>query len=62
MESMTQRTAHVDTFARDRLPPTDQWPRLHFDLPELRYPERSIARPSCLTMQSPKAMASGRQY
>ncbi|MEU3249870.1 AMP-binding protein [Streptomyces sp. NPDC006997] len=34
------RSAHVDTFARDHLPPPDQWPRLHFDLPELRYPER----------------------
>jgi 2-aminobenzoate-CoA ligase len=33
-------TAHVDTFARDRLPPPDQWPALGFDLPELRYPER----------------------
>jgi hypothetical protein len=30
----------VDTFARDRLPPKEQWPRLHFDLPELRYPHR----------------------
>ncbi|MFI8190111.1 AMP-binding protein [Streptomyces sp. NPDC085946] len=33
-------TAHVDTFARDRLPPPDQWPELRFDLPELRYPDR----------------------
>ncbi|MEU4659211.1 AMP-binding protein [Streptomyces sp. NPDC023723] len=33
-------TAHVDTFARDRLPPPDQWPGLRFDLPELRYPDR----------------------
>ncbi|HQU47525.1 MAG TPA: benzoate-CoA ligase family protein [Casimicrobiaceae bacterium] len=33
-------TAHVDTFARDRLPPREQWPDLVFDLPELRYPER----------------------
>nr|WP_151480310.1 AMP-binding protein [Streptomyces albicerus] len=31
-------TAHVDTFARDHLPPPDQWPELRFDLPELRYP------------------------
>ncbi len=31
-------TAHVDTFARDRLPPPDEWPELRFDLPELRYP------------------------
>ncbi|MFI8091903.1 AMP-binding protein [Streptomyces sp. NPDC086080] len=33
-------TAHVDTFARDHLPPPGQWPELRFDLPELRYPER----------------------
>jgi 2-aminobenzoate-CoA ligase len=33
-------SAHVDTFCRDHLPPADQWPRLHFDLPELVYPER----------------------
>ncbi|UUU25490.1 AMP-binding protein [Streptomyces sp. DSM 40750] len=33
-------TAHIDTFARDRLPPPDQWPELSFDLPELRYPDR----------------------
>jgi 2-aminobenzoate-CoA ligase len=34
------RSAHVDTFARDHLPPPDQWPDLRFDLPELRHPER----------------------
>ncbi|WP_207481203.1 AMP-binding protein [Arenibaculum pallidiluteum] len=33
-------TAHVDTFARDNLPPRDQWPAMVFDLPELRYPDR----------------------
>jgi 2-aminobenzoate-CoA ligase len=33
-------TAHVDTFARDHLPPPDEWPELRFDLPELRYPDR----------------------
>ncbi|PZH03129.1 2-aminobenzoate-CoA ligase [Streptomyces sp. NTH33] len=33
-------SAHVDTFARDHLPPPDQWPGLRFDLPELRYPDR----------------------
>lgn len=33
-------TAHVDTFARDHLPPPGQWPELRFDLPELAYPER----------------------
>jgi len=29
-------SAHVDTFARDRLPPADQWPEMRFDLPELQ--------------------------
>ncbi|MFE0088442.1 AMP-binding protein [Streptomyces sp. NPDC058991] len=33
-------SAHHDTFARDHLPPPEQWPRLLFGLPELRYPER----------------------
>jgi 2-aminobenzoate-CoA ligase len=33
-------TAHIDTFARDHLPPREQWPDLVFDLPELQYPER----------------------
>ncbi|MFD9030155.1 AMP-binding protein [Streptomyces sp. NPDC059567] len=33
-------SAHVDTFCRDRLPPFGLWPELHFDLPELRYPNR----------------------
>ncbi|MDX3615371.1 AMP-binding protein [Streptomyces europaeiscabiei] len=33
-------TAHLDTFARDRLPPPDQWAELSFELPELRYPDR----------------------
>ncbi|MPZ55945.1 MAG: benzoate-CoA ligase family protein [Rhizobiales bacterium] len=33
-------SAHVDTFARDSLPPREQWPDFLFDLPELQYPER----------------------
>ena len=33
-------TAHVDTFARDNLPPRSLWPELLFDRPEFRYPER----------------------
>jgi 2-aminobenzoate-CoA ligase len=33
-------TAHVDTFARDRLPPAEAWPELRFDLPQLHYSER----------------------
>lgn len=34
------QSAHVDTFARDNLPPLEEWPELIFDLPQLRYPER----------------------
>lgn len=33
-------TAHVDTFARDNLPPSAQWPVLTFALPEVQYRER----------------------
>ena len=33
-------TAHVDTFARDNLPPKVQWPEFLFELPELQYPGR----------------------
>ncbi|WP_201830184.1 benzoate-CoA ligase family protein [Microvirga zambiensis] len=33
-------TAHVDTFARDNLPPQDRWPAFLFTRPELQYPER----------------------
>ena len=38
-------TAHIDTFARDNLPPRDRWPELRFTLPELQYP----ARLNCVT-------------
>ncbi len=34
------RSAHLDSFARDHLPPAERWPLLRFDLPELEYPER----------------------
>lgn len=33
-------TAHVDTFARQRLPPRELWPEFIFTRPELRYPPR----------------------
>ena len=29
-----------DSFARDNLPPRDQWPEFRFELPELLYPAR----------------------
>jgi 2-aminobenzoate-CoA ligase len=34
------RSAHIDTFARDHLPPAEQWPDVSFNLPELHYPDR----------------------
>jgi len=33
-------SAHVDTFARDNLPPFDQWPDILLDRNEFQYPER----------------------
>ncbi|MFD9072509.1 AMP-binding protein [Streptomyces lasiicapitis] len=33
-------TGHVDTFARDHLPPREEWPALVRDRPELHYPDR----------------------
>ena len=35
-----ERSAHVDTFVRDRLPPREKWPEFLFSLPELRYRAR----------------------
>ena len=35
-----QSTAHRDTFARDHLPPPEQWPDFLFTRPELQYPPR----------------------
>jgi 2-aminobenzoate-CoA ligase len=33
-------TSHLDTFARDHLPPFEQWPRLEFTTDLLAYPDR----------------------
>ena len=48
-------TAHVDTFARDNLPPADQQPEFVFDLPELQFPERL----NCATELLDKHVAAG---
>jgi 2-aminobenzoate-CoA ligase len=48
-------TAHVDTFARDRLPPRDQWPDLEYALPELQYPDTM----NCATELLDGAIAHG---
>jgi len=34
------RSAHVDTFTRENLPPQEAWPEFLFALPELQYPAR----------------------
>ncbi len=49
-------SAHLDQFARQHLPPADQWPDLVFDLPELQYP----ARLNCVAELLDKAVAAGR--
>jgi len=49
-------TAHVDTFARDNLPPQWQWPELVFELPELQYPRRM----NCAAELLDSMVASGR--
>jgi len=48
-------TAHVDTFARDNLPPRDAWPEFVFDLPGLEYPDRL----NCATALLDQAIARG---
>ena len=48
-------TAHVDTFARDNLPPRTRWPELIFELPELRYPRRM----NCAAELLDRAVAQG---
>ncbi len=50
------RSAHVDTFARDRLPPPAQWPVLRFDLPELQFGERL----NCVAELLDRHIAEGR--
>jgi 2-aminobenzoate-CoA ligase len=37
---MGSTTAHLDTFARDNLPPREEWPALLLDNPDVSYPER----------------------
>jgi 2-aminobenzoate-CoA ligase len=38
--TMSSPSAHVDTFARDNLPPVEEWPEFRFTLPELQYAPR----------------------
>jgi len=52
------RSAHLDTFCRDRLPPPDQWPEFRFGLPELNYPERLNCAAELLDATAARAGAS----
>jgi 2-aminobenzoate-CoA ligase len=49
------KSGHVDTFARDNLPPREQWPEFRFDLPELQYPDRL----NCVTEWVDRWVAAG---
>ena len=49
-------TAHIDTFARDNLPPADLQPDFLFTLPELQFP----AQLNCATELLDKHIAQGR--
>lgn len=48
-------TGHIDTFARDNLPPRSLWPEFKLDLPGLQYPERL----NCVTELLDKWVAAG---
>ncbi|GAA3994580.1 AMP-binding protein [Deinococcus rubellus] len=50
---MLAPSAHQDTFARDHLPPEEQWPRLIFELPEVQYPVRLNAAAALLARAAP---------
>jgi 2-aminobenzoate-CoA ligase len=51
------RSAHVDSFVRERLPPLEAQPEFRFDLPELRYPERLNAAVALIANAPPDAPA-----
>ena len=63
------KTAHVDTFARDHLPPTELWPDMIFTRPEFQYPERLNCVSSFLDRwiaeghgEAPCIITAGRSY
>src|SRR5262245_24893669 len=50
-----QRSGHVDSFARDNLPPLEQWPEFLFERPELQF----AARLNCAAELLDRAVARG---
>ncbi|HEV2079077.1 MAG TPA: AMP-binding protein [Allosphingosinicella sp.] len=51
------RSAHIDTFVRDRLPPPEAQPEFLFDLPELQYTERLNAAVELIDKADPDTLA-----
>ena len=49
-------SAHIDTFARDRLPAVEDQPEFLFELPSLQFP----ARLNCATELLDRHVAEGR--
>ncbi|MDE2287520.1 MAG: AMP-binding protein [Burkholderiales bacterium] len=49
------RTGHLDTYARDHLPPADQWPEFLLDNPDVTYP----ARLNCVVELLDRMVAAG---
>jgi 2-aminobenzoate-CoA ligase len=56
MGTTAMASAHIDTFARDHLPPPEQQPEYLFELPELQYP----AQLNCATELLDRHVAAGR--
>jgi len=52
---MKAKTAHLDTFALDNLPPRNQWPEFLLERPEFRYPPRM----NCATELLDKMVSRG---
>ena len=52
---MKEKTAHLDRFALDNLPPRSQWPEFLFERPEFRYPLRM----NCATELLDKMVSRG---
>ena len=50
-------SAHIDSFARDNLPPADLQPEFLFELPELQFPPRV----NCAAALLDDAVARGSQ-
>lgn len=50
-------TAHIDSFVRDRLPPSDTQPEFLFDLPELNYPDQLNAAVELIDTGDPERLA-----